>query len=459
LRPVGSPDVENLKNMKNIQTLEIMSNVSFQLLDTDDSTHHYEPIHPCSLGGNHLNPNTEPNTAPNPSKTTQHMHTPPFEDIIHNIHQPQCIKWVVSKSLSIGILSASSFLKMPQILNILNSKSCLGLNINALYFDLMSYTVTFTYNWLIKAPITTYAENFIISMQVIAIIVLSWYYSDNNLEKHDKVDFSIHYNDFAKNENDGEDEKVRKAGGNPKFDDSPSVQDRLVLLLTAYSIYVFLVLYLLPQALWTALMGVSVVLIISSRVVQITTNCSQGHAGVLSIITVSFQVLGTLVRMFTTITEVNDKVILLSFFLTFCLNFVIFLQIVFYWENSSNHLQNSHLTSNPPVYHHILSQEDSSIDMALTVDISNQVEKRSFFRLGFLNLQFLNFDPVILNSFGEVFFRYTGLILFRDSSLGSFELDHDEDESEGSDDSDLSNSHDEERRFVHYGPIRPAISE
>ena len=72
-----------------------------------------------------------------------------------------------------------------------------------------------------------------------------------------------------------------------------------------------------------------------SKLPQIWSNFRQGHTGQLSAFTVFMYFAGTLARVFTTIQEVQDPLILWGFLLATLFNGVLALQMVVYWNKTS----------------------------------------------------------------------------------------------------------------------------
>lgn len=70
-------------------------------------------------------------------------------------------------------------------------------------------------------------------------------------------------------------------------------------------------------------------LFIISRSTQIISNLRAGNVGTLSFVTVFLQFAGSAARVFTTIQEVSDKVLLFGFLVGLTLNTVLFLQVLF----------------------------------------------------------------------------------------------------------------------------------
>lgn len=81
------------------------------------------------------------------------------------------------------------------------------------------------------------------------------------------------------------------------------------------------------------LQGGAGVLSIASKLPQILTVYNQGGTGQLSAFAVFNYLLGSASRIFTTLQEVDDKLILYSFVAGFVLNAVLAAQMVYYWNS------------------------------------------------------------------------------------------------------------------------------
>lgn len=88
----------------------------------------------------------------------------------------ECIKAVVSKALSYGIIMGSLILKLPQILKIIAAKDVTGLTSSAFYMEVVLYLSSTIYNLLRGYPLTTWGENLVILAQNIVLVLLLWAY-------------------------------------------------------------------------------------------------------------------------------------------------------------------------------------------------------------------------------------------------------------------------------------------
>jgi len=87
-----------------------------------------------------------------------------------------CLKLAVSKGLGIGIIGASSIVKIPQILKLLKSQSAEGVSFLSYLLETASYLISLAYNVRQGFPFSTFGETALIAAQnvVIAVLVLQF---------------------------------------------------------------------------------------------------------------------------------------------------------------------------------------------------------------------------------------------------------------------------------------------
>lgn len=90
---------------------------------------------------------------------------------------PLCLKLALSKGLGIGIILASSIVKVPQILKLLSSRSASGLSFLAYLLETTAYLVGLAYNVRSGFPFSTFGETALILVQNVVIAVLVLRYS------------------------------------------------------------------------------------------------------------------------------------------------------------------------------------------------------------------------------------------------------------------------------------------
>src|SRR5574343_1564625 len=87
-----------------------------------------------------------------------------------------CIGLLFSKVLGYGIVGASFFLKLPQILKIVEKKSVDGISLTSFYIETLSFTMNGAYGLHRQMPISTYGELLIVSVQCLIQIFFYWLY-------------------------------------------------------------------------------------------------------------------------------------------------------------------------------------------------------------------------------------------------------------------------------------------
>lgn len=89
----------------------------------------------------------------------------------------ECVKYAISKGLGIGIIGASSIVKVPQIIKLLQSKSSSGISFLSYLLETSSYLISLAYNVRNEFPFSTYGETALIMGQNVIITVLVLNYS------------------------------------------------------------------------------------------------------------------------------------------------------------------------------------------------------------------------------------------------------------------------------------------
>jgi mannose-P-dolichol utilization defect protein 1 len=228
-----------------------------------------------------------------------------------------CLKLAVSKALGVGIVAASSVVKVPQIINLARSRSASGVSFLSYLLETSSYLISLAYNVRNGFPFSTYGETALILGQNVVITVLVLNYSG-------------------------------RAGFAALF--VAALAGALGALFTEG---------LLDAKTMGFLQAGAGTLGVVSKLPQIAAIWQEGGTGQLSAFTVSLEagtsghicletqkanltlgqvfnyLLGSLARVFTTLQEVDDKLILYSFVAGFALNLVLALQMLYYWNQPS----------------------------------------------------------------------------------------------------------------------------
>lgn len=91
---------------------------------------------------------------------------------IDPVNYPECLKLAISKGLGIGIIGASSVVKIPQLIKLLRSQSAEGISFLSYLLETSSYIIGLAYNARNGFPFSTYGETALIAVQNVAIAAL-----------------------------------------------------------------------------------------------------------------------------------------------------------------------------------------------------------------------------------------------------------------------------------------------
>ena len=202
-----------------------------------------------------------------------------------------CLKLAAAKSAGLGIVVASSLLKLPIFRNVFKAKSTVGLSPSSLFFETLAFIANGTQSFIMNHPFSTWGEVLIISLQNIALFGLMGYF------------------------------------GNLK----PFIVVAIISALVAFLAACLMV----PPESAHLLVAFAAMVILTSRLPQIIANYQSKSTGVLSRITVALQLIGLIVRLLTVIVETGDKAKITMNLMGLCLNGTIMLQILIYSENTA----------------------------------------------------------------------------------------------------------------------------
>jgi mannose-P-dolichol utilization defect 1 len=208
-------------------------------------------------------------------------------DVFHT----ECLKLGISKTLGLGVVAAGSVVKVPQLLKLVNAGSGSGLSVSGYILETIGYIITLAYNVRLRFPFSTYGETAFISVQNVLIVLLILHYSQKDLHALGALGLVL-------------------AASYALFDTKLVSYQHLQIL-----------------------QGLSIPLSLASKVPQIYKNYQNGSTGQLSALTVFSYLAGSVARIFTTMTEVNDPMIFWGFVLAAGLNAILAAQMVYYWKS------------------------------------------------------------------------------------------------------------------------------
>ena len=216
---------------------------------------------------------------------------------------PTCLKVAISKAVGIAIIAASSIVKVPQLLKLLNSQSADGVNFTSYLLETTAYIITLAYNFRSGFPFSTFGETALIAIQNVAIAVLV-----------------LHFTATAKN----------------TTSPYPAV---FVAGVAAAGYALFTPSIVSMELLRNLQMFVTIPLGLMSKIPQILDVQRNKSTGQLSAFAVFNYLLGSLLRVGTTLAEVDDALILAGFLGGVVLNLVLTTQMLVFWNNEGKKVE------------------------------------------------------------------------------------------------------------------------
>jgi len=217
-----------------------------------------------------------------------------FEDVVvkGNIDNMVCMKAFLSKVLGLGIVVGSSLVKLPQVLKIMLGGSADGISFLSVLLELLAISFSGVYSYSSGFPFSAYGESVFLAVQTALIAVLCLWFSKGALIS--------------------------------------------LIFLTVYSgsIYLSLDPAICPLALLWYGQAANIPMILLGKFIQIYANFSNGHTGQLSAITCFLLAAGALARIFTSIQETGDQLVILTYICSSAVNCIIALQVIWYWNSS-----------------------------------------------------------------------------------------------------------------------------
>ncbi|KAJ3210701.1 hypothetical protein HDU67_005076 [Dinochytrium kinnereticum] len=202
------------------------------------------------------------------------------------ILQSPCFSLFISKGLGLAIIVGGSIVKVPQLIKIVGARSAKGISLISYILETFSLMISLAYNYRAENPFSTYGEIAFITVQNVIIAMLILYFSNRHFMM------------------------------------------LLFLVISQAIMYALLSASIVPQATLVYLQWVSIFLGSASKVPQIIVNFMNGSTGQLSAITMGLQSVGSAARVFTTMREIADQVLIMGSVIAASLNAILFAQIL-----------------------------------------------------------------------------------------------------------------------------------
>ncbi|KAF9955533.1 hypothetical protein BGZ72_003645 [Mortierella alpina] len=226
-----------------------------------------------------------------------------IEDL--NFRDVPCIKYAISKGLGLGIVAGGAIVKVPQIIKIVQARSAKGVSLSSYMLETLACVISLAYNIRQNNPISTYGETFFVTIQNLAILGLMLHYAGKNTSAFVILSSFLFMGNLL--------------GRTTQFThmDGSVVSSALV-----------------SQGALAFLQAATIPINLFSKVPQIIENYKNGNTGQLSAFTVFNYFAGSLARVYTTLTEVDDIIILSGFLLSTLFNCILALQMALYWNSA-----------------------------------------------------------------------------------------------------------------------------
>ena len=252
---------------------------------------------------------------------TQHCYTTLVWDA--NLADLPCLRLGLSKALGLGIVIFGSIIKFPQIYKIVHTRSAQGISLAMYILEVVAYTISLAYAVRRRIPFSTYGENASLTLQ-----------STPAIRTH--TDMVITLLIMAYSPMDGVSRSVtswcraRGVSTNALYVVVGAAVMALCSLALASEVAV-------PPHLLQFLQGLTIPVSLASKVPQILELHRDKATGQLSVLVVFAQLMGTIARVFTTLTETDDRILFWGFALATVFNAVIAAQVIMYWNGNQRY--------------------------------------------------------------------------------------------------------------------------
>uniref|UniRef100_A0A1I7V4D1 Mannose-P-dolichol utilization defect 1 protein homolog n=1 Tax=Caenorhabditis tropicalis TaxID=1561998 RepID=A0A1I7V4D1_9PELO len=216
-----------------------------------------------------------------------------FEELLINFNffHPTCPKAVLSRGLGFAITLGSILLFVPQILKIQAARSAQGISVSSQLLALVGAIGTASYSYRSGFVFSGWGDSFFVAVQLVIIILQIFLFSGQNVL---------------------------------------SVGFLGVVSAVAYGV----ISQSIPMKVLTMVQFLGIPIVVVSKLLQIYQNYKAQSTGQLSLISVFLQFAGTVARVFTSIQDTGDGLLILSYSTAAVLNGLIFAQFFMYWSNS-----------------------------------------------------------------------------------------------------------------------------
>ncbi|XP_067624119.1 mannose-P-dolichol utilization defect 1 protein homolog [Eurosta solidaginis] len=202
-----------------------------------------------------------------------------------------CFRALLSKLVGYALIVGSMAVKVPQVLKLLNNKSGEGISLFAVLLDLTAITSHMSYNYVMGYPFTAWGDSTFVALQTAAIAALVLYYAGSKVLS-------------------------------------------MIFCITYAIVVYFLTSSYTPIDLLVVAQSVNIPILLVGKLSQAFTNYRNGSTGQLSATTAFLLFFGSFARIFTSMQETSDLLMIATFSASTFANAVIALQMIYYWGSS-----------------------------------------------------------------------------------------------------------------------------
>ncbi|KAI9299312.1 hypothetical protein BJ944DRAFT_274312 [Cunninghamella echinulata] len=205
------------------------------------------------------------------------------------------------------------------MITIMTKRSATGLSLASYYLETYAYIIILAYNLRQHNPFSTFGEVVFIASQNVLITLMILWYSKKQPQSRRLLTTTT----------------------------TTTAMDYNIIWTLSYNFISFLGSFLIllmsstPMWLLTSLYASTIPIILASKIPQILTNYQNQSTGQLSVFAVINYFAGTTARVFTTLTELDDPLMLAGNILASLLNGVLVLQVYLYWGKSMDYHQHT----------------------------------------------------------------------------------------------------------------------
>ena len=206
-----------------------------------------------------------------------------------NIMDGACVKQAVTKGMGYGIIVASTLVKLPQVIKILKAKSGAGISVLGVLLEVLAISFNASYSFAKKYPFTAWGESLFLLFETALIAFLVMWFDGQRTRG---FAFAVIHSAF------------------------------LFVLMSGMA----------PVSVLWSLQACTLPLAVSGKMIQAYKNLKNGHTGQMSALTAWLLFLGCMARVFTSIQETGDQLIITTYIVASAANFVQVAQIHYYWS-------------------------------------------------------------------------------------------------------------------------------